>query len=210
MRFDKNMLRLYAVTDRSREGEMSLACQVREAILGGATCVQLREKELDEESFLEEAFEIKELCVRYEVPFIINDNVCIALKCKADGVHVGQGDMSVKEVRRLVGEDMIVGVSAHTLSEALKAEEDGADYLGVGAVFPTSTKRDADAVSRETLSDICKAVKIPVAAIGGISEDNIMKLSGTGVAGVAVVSALFGSGDPKAAAAGLLALSKNL
>ncbi len=186
---------LYAVTDRSWVGKQTLYEQVESALKGGATCVQLREKELDEAAFLEEAVEMKKLCSKYGVPFIINDNVQIALKCGADGVHVGQSDMAAGNVRKAVGDKMIVGVSAQTVEQALAAQAAGADYLGVGAVFPTSTKSDAREVSRQTLKDICAAVDIPVTAIGGINKGNMAELSGTGVDGVALVSAIFAAED---------------
>lgn len=186
---------LYAVTDRSWVGKQTLYEQVESALKGGATCVQLREKELDEAAFLEEAVEMKKLCAKYGVPFIINDNVQIALKCGADGVHVGQSDMAAGNVRKAVGDKMIVGVSAQTVEQALAAQAAGADYLGVGAVFPTSTKSDAREVSRQTLKDICTAVDIPVTAIGGINKGNMAELSGTGVDGVALVSAIFAAED---------------
>lgn len=182
---------LYAVTDRSWVGRQTLYEQVESALKGGATCVQLREKELDEAAFLEEAVEMKKLCAKYGVPFIINDNVQIAMRCGADGVHVGQSDMAAGNVRRAVGDKMIVGVSAQTVEQALAAQAAGADYLGVGAVFPTSTKSDAREVSRQTLKEICAAVDIPVTAIGGINKGNMAELSGTGVDGVALVSAIF-------------------
>lgn len=186
---------LYAVTDRSWVGRQTLYEQVESALKGGATCVQLREKKLDEAAFLEEAVEMKKLCAKYGVPFIINDNVQIALKCGADGVHVGQSDMAAGNVRKAVGDKMIVGVSAQTVEQAIAAEKAGADYLGVGAVFPTSTKSDAREVSRQTLKDICTAVDIPVTAIGGINKGNMAELSGTGVDGVALVSAIFAAED---------------
>lgn len=196
MRCDKHIMRLYAVTDRMWETEQeSLAMQVEKALKGGITCLQLREKELDDASFLKEALEIKALCQKYRVPFFINDNVQVAIACKADGIHVGQGDMNAAEVRKLIGEDMLLGVSAQTVQQAREAEENGADCLGVGAVFSTSTKLDAGAVSRETLAEICKAVHIPVVAIGGITAENMMQLKGTGIDGVALVSAIFSSSD---------------
>lgn len=210
MRCDKNMMRLYAVTDRAWTGRQSLYEQVEAALKNGVTCVQLREKNLDDAAFLAEARQLAALCRGYGVPFIVNDNVDIAIQCGADGVHVGQGDMAASAVRRRVGDRMIVGVSAHTVKEALEAVRNGADYLGVGAVFSTSTKTDVDVMSFETLSDICRAVDIPVVAIGGISKHNILQLSGSGVAGVAVVSAIFGAEDPGAAAAELLRLSEEM
>ena len=195
MKCTEEMMRLYAVTDRAWIGKQSLAEQVESALRGGVTCVQLREKELDEEQFLREAEEIFALCKRYRVPFFINDNVALALRCHADGVHVGQDDMDVAEVRRLVGQEMMIGVSVHTVEEACAAAAGGADYLGVGAMFATSTKTDASLVTKETLRAICDAVSIPVVAIGGISKANLLELAGTGVDGVALVSAIFSAAD---------------
>ncbi|MDO5539902.1 MAG: thiamine phosphate synthase [Eubacteriales bacterium] len=195
MRCRRESMLLYAVTDRSWVGKQNLMEQVESAIKGGATCVQLREKGLEEALFLEEAVEMCALCKKYNVPFIINDNVEIAIKCGADGIHVGQHDMEAGNVRALVGDDMIIGVSAQTVDQALAAEKAGADYLGVGAVFSTTTKLDAHGVEHQTLKEICSTVSIPVVAIGGISKNNIMKLSGSGVDGVALVSAIFAADD---------------
>ena len=192
MRCDKRHMLLYAVTDRAWTGKRTLYQQVESALKGGVTCVQLREKELEEAAFLQEAKDIQALCRRYGVPFIVNDNVDIAVACGADGVHVGQEDMRAGEVRRLVGENMILGVSAHTVAEARQAVRDGADYLGLGTVFPTSTKTDVDMMPRETLRTICGAVDVPIVAIGGLHRGNIFQLSGSGVDGVALVSAIFG------------------
>lgn len=192
-------LLVYAVTDRSWLYGESLYSQVEKALKGGATFIQLREKELDEEQFLKEAMEIKELCKRYHVPFVINDNVEIALKVEADGVHVGQSDMEAGNVREKLGKDKLIGVSTQTVEQALLAEKQGADYLGVGAVFPTGTKLDAVEVGYDRLQEICKAVHIPVVAIGGITRENIIQLKGSGVSGVAVVSAIFASKDIEAA-----------
>ena len=200
MRFDKKDLLLYAGTDRSWLGGRTLYQDVEAAIKGGATFIQLREKNLDEAHFLEEAKEIKELCKKYQVPFVINDNVDIALAMDADGVHVGQSDMEAGAVREKLGPDKIIGVSAQTVEQALLAEQKGADYLGVGAVFPTGSKDDAVEVSHETLKAICEAVKIPVIAIGGISTGNVMELSGSGICGIAVISAIFAKPDIEAAA----------
>lgn len=186
---------LYAVTDRAWTGRQSLYEQVEAALKGGVTCVQLREKNLEEEAFFQEARELKFLCQSYGIPLIINDNVNIAVDCGADGVHVGQEDMDVSCVRRLVGEKMILGVSAHSVEEAKKAVEEGADYLGVGAVFPTSTKSDVRGMTKETLQAICREVDVPVVAIGGINPENIRKLAGSGVDGVALVSAIFSAPD---------------
>lgn len=195
MKCSKEAMLLYAVTDRAWTGRQSLAEQVKAALKGGVTCLQLREKDLDEEEFLEEAMEIKRLCAGYQVPFIVNDNVEIAIKCKADGIHVGQKDMEAGNVRALVGEGMIIGVSAQTPEQAIAAERAGADYLGVGAVFSTSTKPDAIDVSYETLKKICETVSIPVVAIGGISKKNMQELSGSGADGAALVSAIFSAED---------------
>lgn len=191
MRCDKKSMLLYAVTDRAWIGKQSLYEQVESALKGGVTCVQLREKDLNDDDFLTEALEISALCRRYGIPFFINDNVELAIKCKADGIHVGQEDMSAAQVRQKVGSDMMIGVSVHSVKEALEAVKNGADCLGVGAMFTTSTKMDADVLSKEILRDICAAVDVPVVAIGGISKSNISELSGTGVDGVALVSAIF-------------------
>lgn len=195
MKCDKKDLLLYAVTDRRWLGGRRLADQVEEALKGGVTFVQLREKDLDEERFLEEAREIKELCGRYQVPFVINDNVDIAQAVDADGVHVGQSDMEAGDVRARLGQDKIIGVSAQTVEQALLAESRGADYLGVGAVFATGSKADASEVDHETVKAICQAVHIPVIAIGGITRENVGALTGTGVCGVAVISAIFAQED---------------
>ena len=203
MNCDRKDLMLYAVTDRSWLGGETLRSQVERALKGGATFIQLREKELDEADFLEEAKEIQKLCREYHVPFVINDNVEIAAAVGADGVHVGQSDMEAGDVRRRLGPDKIIGVSAQTAEQALRAQEHGADYLGVGAVFPTGSKADATEVSRETLEEICRAVDIPVIAIGGIGRENVMELKGSGICGIAVISAIFAQKDIEAAAAEL-------
>ena len=191
MKLNNDMLRLYAVTDRAWLRGRTLPEQVEDALRGGATMVQLREKELDEEAFLREAVALAELCHRYGVPLLINDNVEIARRSGADGVHVGQEDMAAEEVRGILGSDMIVGVTAKTVEQALRAQDAGADYLGSGAVFGSSTKLNAKPMTRETLSAITRAVSIPVVAIGGIHSGNILELAGTGIAGVAVVSGIF-------------------
>jgi thiamine-phosphate pyrophosphorylase len=195
MKLDNRNLLLYAVTDRSWLKGETLECAVEKALKGGATFIQLREKKLEYERFLEEAIEIKELCKKYHVPFVINDNVDIAIAVDADGVHVGQKDMEAGKVRERIGRDKILGVSVQTVEQAILAEKNGADYLGVGAVFQTSSKEDADIVTYETLKAICKAVSIPVVAIGGINKDNLMDLSGSGVCGIAVISAIFAQPD---------------
>ncbi|MBQ5709095.1 MAG: thiamine phosphate synthase [Anaerotignum sp.] len=195
MKCNKEMMLLYAVTDRAWTGKQTLMEQVEDALKGGATCVQLREKELDEETFLQEAVEMKALCEKYQVPFFINDNVEIAVKCKADGIHVGQEDMAAAKVRQQVGDEMMIGVSVHSVEEALEAVKNGADCLGVGAMFSTATKTDADVLPKQVLRDICAAVDIPVVAIGGISKENMAELKGTAVDGVALVSAIFAAED---------------
>ena len=191
---EKELL-LYAVTDRHWLGEETLYDQVKKALDGGATFVQLREKNLDREVFLAEAKEIQKLCKEYGVPFVVNDEVSIAKDIDADGVHVGQSDMEARDVRKILGPDKIIGVSAQTVEQAIIAEKHGADYLGVGAVFTTGSKDDADDVSHETLKAICEAVSIPVIAIGGITKDNVAELAGSGICGVAVISAIFGQKD---------------
>ena len=201
---------LYAVTDRTWLNGKTVAQQVSDALVGGSTFIQLREKQLDQESFLEEARQIKALCKQYEVPFVINDNVEIAIACDADGVHIGQHDMEVRMVRKMLGNDKIIGVSVQTVEQAVQAEQGSADYLGVGAVFSTSTKLDADSVSFETLKAICEAVTIPVIAIGGITEENIGELAGTGIDGVAVVSAVFSQPDIISAVKKLKTLSQKM
>ncbi|MCI9439970.1 MAG: thiamine phosphate synthase [Ruminococcus sp.] len=210
MKCGKKDLLLYAVTDRSWLNGDTLYHQVEQAIQGGATFVQLREKELDEGDFLEEAREIQKLCQKYQIPFVINDNVQIAVQIGADGVHVGQSDMKAGDVREKLGLDKIIGVSAQTVEQALLAQKMGADYLGVGAVFHTGSKADADNVSHDTLREICEAVEIPVIAIGGIGAGNVMQLSGSGICGIAVISALFAQPDIKAAAKELKALTEKM
>ena len=205
MRSDKNDLLLYAVTDRRLLNGRTLREAVKQSLDGGVTFVQLREKDLDYQSFLSEAKDIKELCREYNVPFVINDNVDIAAEVDADGVHVGQSDMEAGKVRDRLGPDKIIGVSAQTVEQAVTAEKHGADYLGVGAVFPTGSKDDAEDVSYETLKAICEAVSIPVIAIGGITADNVHKLKGSGICGVAVISAIYAQEDIKEAASFLKA-----
>ena len=191
---------LYVITDRHWLNGETLYQQVEKALKGGVTFLQLREKNLDEEHFMEEAREIKKLCGEYQVPFIINDNVEIAQAVGADGVHVGQSDMEAGAVREKLGPDKILGVSARTVEQALLAQERGADYLGVGAVFATGSKADAAELPHETLKAICEAVSIPVVAIGGITAENISQLKGTGICGVAVISAIYAQNNSKEAA----------
>ena len=188
-------LLLYAVTDRHWLGDRTLYDVVRESLEGGVTFLQLREKDLDDENFYKEAVRLQEMAREYGVPFVVNDNVDIAVRMDADGVHVGQSDMEAGDVRALIGPDKILGVSAQTVEQAVLAEKRGADYLGVGAVFPTDSKDDAVEVSHETLKAICEAVSIPVVAIGGITVNNTPELAGSGICGIAVISAIYGQKD---------------
>lgn len=199
----RKSLLLYGITDRSWLGDRSLFEAVRDSIDGGVTFVRLREKNLDERPFYEEAERMQRMAKVYEVPFVVNDNVDIAIRMNADGVHVGQTDMDVAAVREIIGEEKILGVSVQTVEQALEAERLGADYLGVGAVFPTSSKDDAIDVSLETLKAICDAVSIPVVANGGMNVERIAKLAGTGISGVAVISSIFAQSDTRKAASEL-------
>ena len=189
------LLRLYAVTDRSWVGIQTLLEQIESSLLGGTTLVQLREKDLSDCEFIQEAISVKRLCERFGVPLLINDNVNVALRSGADGVHLGQDDLPLQEARKMLGPNKIIGISTHTVEEAMKAEQGGADYVGVGSVFATQTKLDANVLSIDYIREICQAVAIPVVAIGGIKEENIDVLRNTGVAGIAVVSAIFGQPD---------------
>ena len=197
---NKDALSLYGITDRYWLNGRPLIHDVQLALEGGVTMIQLREKNLDEESFYREAIEIKELCKKFNVPFIINDNVELAKKVDADGIHVGQNDMAAQDVRAIIGPDKILGVSTQTVEEALLAQKMGADYLGVGAVFPTGSKDDCWVLSHDLCREICSAVTIPIVAIGGINLGNISKLSGLGFSGISLISAIFGQSDIKAAA----------
>jgi len=208
MKFTKDMLLLYAVTDRAWVGKQTLAEQIEDALKGGATIIQLREKNLDEASFVEEAIEICELCHRYNVPLIINDDVDVALKSGADGVHVGIEDMPVAEVRKRVPADFIIGATCKTVEQAKIAEAAGADYMGVGAVFPSPTKTNAIRITNDQLREIVSAVSIPAVAIGGISRKNVLEIAGSKVSGVAVVSAIFGAENIEAATAELKVKAK--
>ncbi len=208
MNFTKNDLLLYAVTDSSWTKNTSLDKQVEEAILGGATFVQLREKNLDFLEFVALGKKVKLVTDKYNIPYVINDNIDVAIKVDADGVHIGQSDSELVEARKRLGNDKIIGVSVQTVKQAKLAEKNGADYLGVGAIFTTKSKMDADDVSIDTLSDICKNVNIPVVAIGGINENNIEKLSKSGIFGVAIVSAIFASKDIKKSTSTLVEITK--
>ncbi len=210
MRCDKKYMLLYAVTDRAWVGAKTLYEQVEAALKGGVTCLQLREKEMGGEEFLQEAKEIHALCRQYGVPFIVNDNVEVAVACGAEGIHVGQEDMAAGDVRRRVGDEMLVGVSVHTVEEARQAVADGADYLGLGAVFPTSTKTDVGQMPNDLLRAICNAVDVPIVAIGGINKGNLSKLAGSGVDGVALVSAIFSAEDIEGTCRELRALAEEM
>ena len=210
MKLSRQDLILYAVTDRRWLKDKTLYHVVKEALEGGATMIQLREKDLNHDSFKAEAQAIQSLCSDFDVPFIINDNVQLAIEINADGVHVGQSDMEAGRVRGLIGPDKILGVSVGTPEEAVLAQSQGADYLGAGAVFHTGSKSDAVDVSYETLKSICKSVNIPVVAIGGITLHNIHELAGSGIAGAAVISAIFASDDIREAAEKLFCLSEEL
>ena len=204
MNITKEQLKLYAVTDRTWLGGRSLEEAVEQAILGGVTCVQLREKDMDEDELIEEASKLVKICHKHNVPLIVNDNFIAAMKSGADGVHVGIEDAPVKEIRRIAGKSFIIGATAKTVEQAKRAEAEGADYLGVGAVFPSPTKKNAVRITPDMLREICGSVKIPAVAIGGISHDNVHEINGCGQAGIAVVSAIFAAEDIKSAAEGLL------
>ncbi len=200
MNCKKEELLLYAVTDRSWTSGRTLCEQTKEALKGGVTFLQYREKNLTGPELFEEAGKIQKLCAAYQVPFIVNDSVKLAKDMDADGVHLGQEDMCAAEARKLLGEGKIIGVSARTVQQALLAQEQGADYLGVGAVFPTGTKQNARPVSFLQLKEICSAVSIPCVAIGGITRQNLAKLAGSGISGIAAVSAIFAEADVQKAA----------
>ncbi len=195
MKFNKDMLSLYAVTDRTYLNGKSLTEAVEQAIQGGVTCVQLREKNISFDEYVSRALEIREVCHKYGVPLIINDDYRVALESGADGVHVGIEDTAVSEIRKHVSDNFIIGATAKTVEQAQKAQADGADYLGVGAVFPSPTKTDAIRITPEILTEICRSVEIPVVAIGGINLENVHLIKGCGQSGIAVVSALFAQND---------------
>ncbi len=210
MNFSRENLLLYAVTDRAWVGEKTLLQQIEEALEGGVTILQLREKNLPTEEFIKEAIQVKELCRKYHVPLIINDNVEVAEKSGADGVHVGIEDAPVAEIRRKMGPDFIIGATAKTVEQAVFAEKSGADYLGVGAVYPSPTKKNAIRITKEQLAEICSAVSIPAVAIGGITAENLPPLKGSKIAGAAVVSAIFGAESPLLAAKHLKEILKDI
>lgn len=210
MKLDKNSMILYVITDRSWIGDSCLEEQVEETLKAGASFIQIREKQLSFDEFLNQAKKIKRVTDKYDVPFVINDNVEVAIESDADGVHIGQGDRDAKEVRSLIGDDKILGITANTVEAAKLAEENGADYIGVGAVFKTNTKDDANVISMDTVEDICNSVSIPVVAIGGINEKTILKLKGSGVDGICCISAIFGKEDIYEATKNLYKLAKEI
>lgn len=210
MKLDKNTLLLYVVTDREWVGKSSFEEQIEETLKGGATFLQLREKNLSFNEFLEQANKVKKITDKYKVPFVINDNVEVAMKSNADGVHIGQGDMNAKEVRTLIGDKKILGVTASTVITAKLAEADGADYIGVGAVFKTNTKEDAEIISMDTIKNICKSVSIPVVAIGGINESRVLALKDSGIDGICCISAIFAKENIYEATKNLYYLAKEV
>lgn len=210
MKINKQSMLLYVVTDRTWLGENSLISQIEDTIKEGATFVQLREKSKTFDEFVYEAAQIKKLTDRYGIPFVINDDIEVALAVNADGVHIGQSDKGAMDVRNLIGNNKIMGVSAITVEQAILAEQCGADYIGVGAMFATQTKQDADTVTFDTLKQICQAVSIPVVAIGGICEENIMQLKGCGMDGVAIISAIFAKSDIRKATESMRKLSQKI
>ena len=210
MKLSKDDLLLYAITDRRNLDKKVFFEKIEEALQGGVTILQLREKELDEDSFINEAIEVKNICRKHSVPLIINDNVNVALKSGADGVHVGIEDMPIDEIRRTVPDSFIIGATCKTVEQAQSAERLGADYMGVGAVFPSPTKKNAVRITREQLKEICASVSIPAVAIGGISLENVDELKNGGMSGIAVVSAVFSADDIQKAASLLKEKAKSL
>lgn len=210
MKLSKDDLLLYAITDSSSLDKKVFFEKIEEALQGGVTILQLREKELDEDSFTDEAIEVKSLCRKYGVPLIINDNVNVALKSGADGVHVGIEDMPIDEIRRKTPDSFIIGATCKTVEQAQSAERLGADYMGVGAVFPSPTKKNAVRITREQLKEICSSVSIPAVAIGGITLENVGELQDGGMSGIAVVSAVFSADDIQKAASLLKEKAKSL
>ena len=210
MKLSKDDLLLYAITDRGSLDKKEFFEKIEEALQGGVTILQLREKELDEDSFTDEAIEVKAICRKYGVPLIINDNVNVAIKSGADGVHVGIEDMPIDEIRKKAPDSFIIGATCKTVEQAQSAESLGADYMGVGAVFPSPTKKNAVRITREQLKEICSSVSIPAVAIGGITLENVGELQGGGMSGIAVVSAVFSADDIQKAASLLKEKAKSL
>ncbi len=207
---EKSKLLLYAITDRNLLKGRSLEASVDAALQGGVTMLQLREKNLGKEELIKEALEIKDICIKHRVPLIINDNVDVCLQADADGVHLGQSDGSIVEARKILGKRKIIGATAHNVEEAVRACREGADYLGVGAAFGSKTKLDARPIDVNEYQNICAAVDIPVVAIGGINDQNIQKLDGSGISGVAVISGIFGKTNIRQAASDLFDISTDM
>lgn len=210
MKVNPESMLVYAITDRYWLNGASLVDQVEDVLKNGATFLQLREKEFTHEEMVAEAKEIKQVAAKYHVPFVINDDIYAAKEIDADGVHIGQSDMEYQRAREILGNDKIIGISASTLEEAVAAEQAGADYIGVGAVFHTDTKDDATSLTFDELRQITKTVSIPVVAIGGIKASNLMELKGTGIDGISVISAIFGQPNPGAATAGLVKMTREM
>lgn len=210
LKADKKSMLLYAVTDRTWLNGKSLESEVEKICKAGITFIQLREKGITDEEFIEEAKKIKLITDKYKIPFVINDNIEVAKAVNADGVHIGQSDMEAKKARDILGEDKIIGISAGNLDEALAAEKNGADYIGVGAMFHTDTKQDATSVTFEEIKEITQKVNIPVVAIGGINKDNVLKLSGSGVDGIAVIAAIFAENNVEEATKNMLKLAQKM
>lgn len=195
MKFTKESLKLYVITDRSWIGNRSMPEEVEKTLKSGATCLQIREKNISYDEYVSKSIELRKICNKYNVPFIVNDNIEVALASGADGVHVGQKDILNKNVRSIIGSDKILGISANSIELAIAAEKAGADYIGVGSIQLSTTKGESKILSTEYVNEICNSVSIPVVAIGGINEQNILRLKGIGIAGVAVISAVFGKED---------------
>lgn len=195
MKFDRSSLKMYIITDRYWLGDNSLAEQVEESIKAGATFVQVREKDISDDEFIKIAKDIKKVTDKYKIPFVINDNIDVAIAVDADGVHIGQTDEALTNARQKLGKDKIIGVSTQTVEETLKAYKNGADYVGIGAVYSTNTKDNVDVLSHAQIKDCCDCCDIPVVAIGGLNKDTTKLLNGTGVDGISVISAVFGAQD---------------
>lgn len=208
MKCNSRTMRLYAITDSAFAQNATLPEIVEAALKGGVTCVQLREKNISDDEYIAKAIEMKHLCEQYGVPLIINDNPYVALKSGADGVHIGQSDMKASDVRKIIGSDRILGITAKTVEQAVIAVKNGADYLGCGAIFASPTKTNAISITKDTLKEICRAVSVPVCAIGGITETNMTMLSDSGIDGVAMVSGIFANLDIEAACKRMRAASE--
>ena len=210
MKINKESMLVYAITDRHWTGEKTLEQQVDEVLKNGATFLQIREKNMPHDELVKEAVLIKEIAKKYNVPVVIDDDIYAVIESGVDGVHIGQKDMDYIEARKLLGDDKIIGMTAPSVELAKKAEKLGADYIGAGAVFNTSTKKDTKPLELSTLKEICSSISIPVVAIGGIDQSNVRKLKGTDIDGVAVISALFGASDPGEATRELVSIMKDV